>query len=105
MATRGPTPDKARMGLPDRWLHCPKTGTVCAKSEISVVHCSHFQLINNLFFPFKTPLCKMYDNQIAERRYQFHPAEVFSHPHLHGKKIGLWIDLTNTDRYYFREEV
>ncbi|CAA99765.2 mRNA guanylyltransferase [Caenorhabditis elegans] len=89
MATRGPTPDKARMGLPDRWLHCPKTGT----------------LINNLFFPFKTPLCKMYDNQIAERRYQFHPAEVFSHPHLHGKKIGLWIDLTNTDRYYFREEV
>lgn len=89
MAPRGPTPDKAKIGLPDRWLHCPKTGT----------------LVNDLFFPFKTPLCKMYDAQIAEKRYRFHPADVFSSPFLNGKRIGLWIDLTNTDRYYFTEEV
>ncbi|CAI2314212.1 unnamed protein product [Caenorhabditis sp. 36 PRJEB53466] len=89
MAPKGPTPEKARMGLPDRWLHCPKTGT----------------LVQDLFFPFKTPLCAMYDQQISERRLQFHPADVFSNPNLQGRKLGLWIDLTNTDRYYFREEV
>uniref|UniRef100_A0A8R1I099 mRNA-capping enzyme n=1 Tax=Caenorhabditis japonica TaxID=281687 RepID=A0A8R1I099_CAEJA len=89
MAPKGPTPDKAKLGLPDRWLHCPKTGT----------------LVNNLFFPFKTPLCAMYDPQIQERRLQFHPADVFNHPLLQGRKLGLWIDLSNTDRYYFREEV
>uniref|UniRef100_A0A1I7U452 TYR_PHOSPHATASE_2 domain-containing protein n=1 Tax=Caenorhabditis tropicalis TaxID=1561998 RepID=A0A1I7U452_9PELO len=84
-----PTPDKARMGLPDRWLHCPKTGT----------------LVNNLFFPFKTPLCRMYDAQIAEKRHRFYPGDVFASPFLNGQKIGLWVDLTNTDRYYFTEEV
>ncbi|CAL2030748.1 unnamed protein product [Caenorhabditis brenneri] len=89
MAPRGPTPDKARLGLPDRWLHCPNTGTV----------------VNNLFFPFKTPLCKMYDPQIAEKKLQFHPADVFKSPYVQGRRIGLWIDLTKTDRYYFSEEV
>ncbi|KAF1768750.1 hypothetical protein GCK72_000563 [Caenorhabditis remanei] len=89
MAPKGPTPDKARLGLPDRWLHCPKTGT----------------LVNDLFFPFKTPLCKMYDQQIAERKLQFHPSDVFTSPFLNGRKLGLWIDLTNTDRYYFPDEV
>lgn len=89
MAPKGPTPDKARMGLPDRWLHCPKTGT----------------LVNDLFFPFKTPLCKMYDQQIPDRKFKFNPAEVFSSPFLNGRRIGLWIDLTNTDRYYFSDEV
>ncbi|ULU10947.1 hypothetical protein L3Y34_014870 [Caenorhabditis briggsae] len=89
MAPKGPTPDKARLGLPDRWLHCPKTGTI----------------VNDLFFPFKTPLCKMYDQQIPERKWKFSPADVFSSPFLNGRRIGLWIDLTNTDRYYFPDEV
>lgn len=30
---------------------------------------------------------------------------MFNHPAVRGKKIGLWIDLTKTDRYYFVKEV
>ncbi|WKY11709.1 hypothetical protein Q1695_003352 [Nippostrongylus brasiliensis] len=84
----GPTPDKALIGVPDRWMHCPKTGKV----------------VDGLFFPFKTPLCSLYDSQI-EKKLRFHPEDVFNHPAVRGKKIGLWIDLTKTDRYYFVKEV
>ncbi|KAK6755147.1 hypothetical protein RB195_013868 [Necator americanus] len=84
----GPTPEKALIGVPDRWMHCPKTGKV----------------VDGLFFPFKTPLCSLYDDQI-EKRLRFHPEDVFNHPAIKGKKIGLWIDLTKTDRYYFVKEV
>ncbi|EYC05020.1 hypothetical protein Y032_0084g1735 [Ancylostoma ceylanicum] len=84
----GPTPEKALIGVPDRWMHCPKTGKV----------------VDGLFFPFKTPLCSLYDDQI-EKRLRFHPEDVFNHPAVRGKKIGLWIDLTKTDRYYYVKEV
>uniref|UniRef100_A0A7I4YXB1 mRNA-capping enzyme n=1 Tax=Haemonchus contortus TaxID=6289 RepID=A0A7I4YXB1_HAECO len=84
----GPTPEKALIGVPDRWMHCPKTG----------------KLVDGLFFPFKTPLCSLYDDQI-EKNLRFHPEDVFNHPAVKGKKIGLWIDLTKTDRYYFVKEV
>ncbi|CAJ0591841.1 unnamed protein product [Cylicocyclus nassatus] len=84
----GPTPEKALIGVPDRWMHCPKTGKV----------------VDNLFFPFKTPLCSLYDDQI-DKRLRFHPEDVFNHPAVRGKKIGLWVDLTKTDRYYFIKEV
>ncbi|VDM64584.1 unnamed protein product [Angiostrongylus costaricensis] len=80
----GPTLDKVLIGVPDRWMHCPKTGKV----------------IDGLFFPFKTPLCALYDDQI-EKRLRFHPEHVFNHPSIRGRKLGLWIDLTKTDRYYF----
>ncbi|CAI5438289.1 unnamed protein product [Caenorhabditis angaria] len=85
----GPTPEKATKGVPDRWLHCPKTGN----------------LIMDQFFPFKTPLCALYDNQIPDKKLRFHVKDVFSNINLGGRRIGLWIDLTKTDRYYFREEV
>ncbi|KAE9414727.1 hypothetical protein Angca_002783 [Angiostrongylus cantonensis] len=84
----GPTLDKVLIGVPDRWMHCPKTGKV----------------IDGLFFPFKTPLCALYDDQI-EKRLRFHPEHVFNHPSIKGRKLGLWIDLTKTDRYYFVKEV
>uniref|UniRef100_A0A158QR87 mRNA-capping enzyme n=1 Tax=Haemonchus placei TaxID=6290 RepID=A0A158QR87_HAEPC len=84
----GPTPEKALIGVPDRWMHCPKTG----------------KLVDGLFFPFKSPLCSLYDDQI-EKNLRFHPEDVFNHPAIKGKKIGLWIDLTKTDRYYFVKEV
>ncbi|KAK6051326.1 hypothetical protein COOONC_11170, partial [Cooperia oncophora] len=60
-------------------------------------------LVDGLFFPFKTPLCSLYDDQI-EKKLRFHPEDVFNHPAVKGKKIGLWIDLTKTDRYYFVKE-
>ncbi|VDP12627.1 unnamed protein product [Heligmosomoides polygyrus] len=66
--------------------------------------CSRQLLVDGLFFPFKTPLCSLYDDQI-EKKLRFHPEDVFNHPAVRGKKIGLWIDLTKTDRYYFVKEV
>ncbi|GMS81928.1 hypothetical protein PENTCL1PPCAC_4103, partial [Pristionchus entomophagus] len=85
----GPTPEKAMLGAPDRWLYCPKIGKV----------------VENLFLPFKTPLCALYDNQIEKKRLQFHPQDVFDCPQVKGKKIGMWIDLTKTDRFYHVDEV
>ncbi|GMR59708.1 hypothetical protein PMAYCL1PPCAC_29903, partial [Pristionchus mayeri] len=86
--SKGPNAEKAMLGAPDRWLYCPKIGKV----------------IENLFLPFKTPLCHLYDNQI-EKRLQFHPQDVFDCPQAKGKKIGMWLDLTKTDRFYFQNEV
>uniref|UniRef100_A0A915PZ12 mRNA-capping enzyme n=1 Tax=Setaria digitata TaxID=48799 RepID=A0A915PZ12_9BILA len=86
-----PNIDKARLGPPDRWLYCPPLGSVVAKH----------------FLPFKTPLCKLYDDQI-EKKWQFHPRDVFAHKFRgaeSGSRIGLWIDLTKTNRYYSRKEV
>ena len=44
----GPTPEKAKFGVPDRWMRCPRKGKVIA----------------NKFIPFKTPLCSLYDDQV-----------------------------------------
>lgn len=88
---KGPNEEKARLGPPDRWMYCPPLGSVVAKN----------------FLPFKTPLCKLYDDQI-EPQYRFHPKDVFAHKlgGAHpGAKIGLWIDLTKTNRYYSKKEV
>lgn len=57
--------------------------------------------------PFKTPLCGFYD-ELMEKKYQFHPEDVFKSKlegAEQGAKIGLWLDLTNTTRYYSRDEV
>lgn len=85
----GPNARRAEAGLPDRWLYCPKVGN----------------LIINTFLPFKTPLCDLYDRFIADPNLRFHPDDVLTHSELKGKKIGLWIDLTKTDRYYDYKEV
>ncbi|PAV67098.1 hypothetical protein WR25_24634 isoform B [Diploscapter pachys] len=90
MDARGPTLEKAqRYGLPERWLNCPKVG----------------ELVHGLFLPFKTPMCSLYDEQVVDKKKRFHAEHVFNHPNLGGKKIGLWIDLTKTDRYYSDSEV
>ncbi|KJH53399.1 mRNA capping enzyme, catalytic domain protein [Dictyocaulus viviparus] len=84
----GPTLEKTHIGVPDRWMHCPKVG----------------KIVDGLFLPFKTPLCALYDAQI-EKKLRFYPEHVFNHPSVKGRKLGLWIDLTKTDRYYFIKEV
>ncbi|CAJ0956615.1 unnamed protein product, partial [Mesorhabditis belari] len=87
---KGPSKEIAmRYGLPDRWLYCPKMGN----------------LVTNRFFPFKTPLCSLYDDQIPDPALRFHPSDVFSAIKKQNRKIGLWIDLTKTDRYYGKNEV
>lgn len=50
-------------------------------------------------------MCSLYDEQVVDKKKRFHAEHVFNHPNLGGKKIGLWIDLTKTDRYYSDSEV
>ncbi|MFH4982993.1 hypothetical protein AB6A40_009702 [Gnathostoma spinigerum] len=89
---KGPTPEKAKLGPPDRWMYCPPMAT---------------EVIGKHFLAFKTPLCSLYDSQV-EKQYQFHPKDVFKKKLAgaeKGAKIGLWVDLTKTNRYYSHKEV
>ena len=70
--------------LPQRWLHCPKKA---------------LSIIGNKFLAFKTPLDTRYDSSMSEKFF-FHPEMVLASVKSHGKKIGMWTDLTNTSRYY-----
>uniref|UniRef100_A0A183CKR1 mRNA guanylyltransferase n=1 Tax=Globodera pallida TaxID=36090 RepID=A0A183CKR1_GLOPA len=81
-----------RTRLPARWLYCPPMGKVVAQK----------------FLPMKTPLDDSYDHLIESSKYFFHPSSVFRMPLLgaaKGAKIGLWIDLTNSDNFYNGDEV
>ncbi|KAL3093071.1 hypothetical protein niasHT_022521 [Heterodera trifolii] len=81
-----------RTRLPPRWLYCPPMGKVVAQR----------------FLPMKTPLDSSYDHLIESPKYFFHPSSVFRAPLLgatKGAKIGLWVDLTNSDNFYNEEEV
>ncbi|XP_046441856.1 mRNA-capping enzyme-like [Daphnia pulex] len=76
--------------IPQRWLHCPR-------KAISAV--------GGKFLAFKTPLDARYDSQVDDE-YTFHPEMVFSSAkNMLKLKIGLWIDLTNTSRYYDKNVV
>lgn len=88
----GPTIEKAKLGLPERWLRCPRLGQAIEMNE----------KFSAKFLPFKTPLCRLYDDQIPEQ-YRFTPQMIFDNGRV--GKIGLWIDLTKTNRYYSRFEV
>lgn len=49
----------------------------------------------------------MYDDMV-EKKYRFHPLDVFNAKLKgvqSGAKIGLWLDLTKTKRYYSKKEV
>jgi len=70
-------------GPPPRWLRCPRKGDICYEK----------------FLPFKVPLKSRYDPDVPEE-YRFPPKMMFDHAKRYKKKIGLWIDLTKTDRYY-----
>ncbi|XP_076456794.1 mRNA-capping enzyme-like [Babylonia areolata] len=74
--------------IPPRWLHCPRKGA----------------LIQDKFFPFKTPLDKRYDDQIAEE-CRFDMDMLFLSLKTYKLKMGLVIDLTNTKRFYNNKEV
>ena len=75
--------------LPQRWLHCPRKG---------------FSIIGDKFLAFKTPLDTRYDNSMSDEFY-FHPDMVLASVKSQKKKIGMWIDLTNTSRFYDKEIV
>ncbi|XP_034230434.1 mRNA-capping enzyme [Thrips palmi] len=81
--TRGPGP------IPDRWLLCPRkaNGMVAGK-----------------FLAFKTPLDKRYNSQIPAL-HLFYPSMIVSIMDSYKVKLGLWIDLTFTSRFYNKEDV
>lgn len=83
MAGRGPGP------LPPRWLNCPR------KSN---------GLIGVRFVAFKTPLDDRFDDQL-EIAQQFSPEMVLQLYKEQRPKMTLWIDLTNTTRFYNRRVV
>lgn len=81
--SRGPGP------IPNRWLRCPR------KSET---------IIAEHFIAFKTPLSAAFHDQM-DLQYIFKPEMIFSWCQTVKLKLGLWIDLTNTKRFYDRRVV
>ncbi|VVC93221.1 unnamed protein product [Leptidea sinapis] len=84
MAHRDPGP------IPNRWLNCPRKSTT---------------LIAKKFVAFKTPLGNQFNDKVPEGN-RFTPSMLFDYIKNSLKmKLGLWIDLTNTDRFYDRREI
>ncbi|VDP10279.1 unnamed protein product, partial [Soboliphyme baturini] len=80
--------ENASMGPPARWMKCPRKG----------------QVVGGRFVPFKTPLCAAYDEMVPEAS-RFYPSMLFSSVASAKGKIGMWIDLTNTCRFYDRRDI
>eukprot|EP00095_Tigriopus_kingsejongensis_P004298 maker-scaffold346_size200932-snap-gene-0.7 protein:Tk04298 transcript:maker-scaffold346_size200932-snap-gene-0.7-mRNA-1 annotation:"hypothetical protein CAPTEDRAFT_167250" len=74
---------------PPRWLHCPRK--------------SH-ELIASKFLAFKTPLDQKFDDQI-EPQFRFPPTMIMSSMRSYKVKVGLWVDLCNTSRFYDKKIV
>uniref|UniRef100_A0AAG5D4T1 mRNA-capping enzyme n=1 Tax=Anopheles atroparvus TaxID=41427 RepID=A0AAG5D4T1_ANOAO len=81
--SRGPGP------IPHRWLHCPR------KSDT---------LIAGRFLAFKTPLKQEFQSQMPVE-CSFTPSMLFDLMRRHKVRIGLWIDLTNTNRFYDKHDI
>ncbi len=75
--------------LPERWLRCPRKAN---------------DLIENLFLAFKTPLDERFNDQVPVQ-FRFTPALLFESAKSNRQKLGLWIDLTRTNRFYNKEIV
>ena len=75
--------------IPERWLHCPRKA---------------FTFVADKFLAFKTPLDNKFDSQVGEEHI-FTPQMVFSYAKSKKVKIGLWFDLTKTERYYNKDVV
>ncbi|XP_044010245.1 mRNA-capping enzyme-like [Aphidius gifuensis] len=81
---------KLRKGpIPDRWLNCPRRAG---------------RLINKKFLAFKTPLSKYFNDQVPEE-CRFSVDFLFNIAKGNKWKLGLWIDLTNTSRFYDRKDI
>ncbi|KAL1491661.1 hypothetical protein ABEB36_012223 [Hypothenemus hampei] len=75
--------------VPNRWLHCPR------KAD---------KLIIDKFMALKTPLDSSFDQKVPAE-CQFPPKMFFDICKMKRIKIGLWIDLTNTSRFYNKSEI
>ncbi|KAM8718795.1 hypothetical protein ACLKA7_001496 [Drosophila subpalustris] len=75
--------------LPNRWLYCPR------KSD---------SIISERFLAFKTPLNESFQDKMPIE-CTFRPEMLFDYCKTIKLKLGLWIDLTNTKRFYDRSAV
>ncbi|XP_078047314.1 mRNA-capping enzyme-like [Augochlora pura] len=73
--------------IPPRWLRCPRKA---------------INLVQNKFLAFKTPLSSAFNSQVAEE-HRFTVDMLFAYLKSRKLKLGLWIDLTNTTRFYDKE--
>ncbi|KAF7991626.1 hypothetical protein HCN44_010427, partial [Aphidius gifuensis] len=62
------------------------------------------RLIHDKFLAFKTPLSQDFDNEVSEA-YRFNVDFLFNSVKENKWKLGLWIDLTNTSRFYDRKDI
>ncbi|XP_056422061.1 mRNA-capping enzyme isoform X1 [Hyla sarda] len=74
--------------IPPRWLNCPRRG----------------QPVAGKFLPLKTMLGPKYDDQVPEEN-RFHPSMLSNYLKSLKVKMGLLIDLTNTTRFYDRNDI
>ncbi|KAG9469736.1 hypothetical protein GDO78_019781 [Eleutherodactylus coqui] len=74
--------------IPPRWLNCPRRGHPVAGK----------------FLPLKTMLGPKYDDQVPEEN-RFHPSMLSNYLKSLKVKMGLLIDLTNTTRFYDRNDI
>ncbi|EZA60009.1 hypothetical protein DMN91_008331 [Ooceraea biroi] len=81
--------DENRGPIPPRWLNCPRKS---------------MKLILNKFLAFKTPLSSAFNSQVPEE-CRFNVDMLFEYLKSQKLKLGLWIDLTNTTRFYDRKNV
>lgn len=75
--------------VPERWLKCPRKSV---------------DLLQKKFLIFKTPLSDKFNDQVPEQ-YRFPVGFVFTSMKSYKVKVGLWIDLTNTTRFYDKQEI
>ncbi|KAF7991671.1 hypothetical protein HCN44_010472 [Aphidius gifuensis] len=75
--------------IPERWLNCPR------RAEY---------LIHDKFLAFKTPLSQDFDDEVSEA-CRFSVDFLFNSAKENKWKLGLWIDLTNTSRFYDKKDV
>uniref|UniRef100_A0A8C0S6W2 mRNA-capping enzyme n=7 Tax=Canidae TaxID=9608 RepID=A0A8C0S6W2_CANLF len=80
--------DMAHNKIPPRWLNCPRRG----------------QPVAGRFLPLKTMLGPRYDSQVAEEN-RFHPSMLSNYLKSLKVKMGLLVDLTNTSRFYDRNDI
>ncbi|KAG5318222.1 MCE1 enzyme, partial [Pseudoatta argentina] len=76
-------------GVPPRWLDCPRKA---------------MRLIQGKFLAFKSPLSSAYDSQVPEG-CRFTVDMFFENLKSQKLKMGLWIDLTNTSRFYDKDTI
>ncbi|XP_030830512.1 mRNA-capping enzyme [Strongylocentrotus purpuratus] len=76
------------LAVPERWLNCPRKGT----------------LIAGKFLPFKTPLGPKYNDSIPEEN-RFDTSMLFAYMNSRQVKLGWVFDLTNTNRFYDKDEI